>query len=421
MVRDQADRPHHFFPVDGATIRFASPALKYYGDQPTSQVNVDILYPEKEAEYLENDTDALHLDEKLLEDDEYKFVQVIRGNIERAYTPKELKVGIRNINTDIYQNGYGIAELELLIRLVSSHLNTEYYNEAYFTQGFSAKGILHLKSPLNRRKLEAIRIQWQHMLKGNRNSFQTPIFAGQDDVNWIPLTQNHSDIEFQGWMNYLIKLICAIYQIDPIEIGYGMAEEGGSGGGLAGDNSAEKITLSRDKGLYPLMKWLEHFINTKIIDPLDSDFVIKFTGLSPEGPMDAIDRQEREGKFKKTVNEIRSEDNLPPLPGMDNFMLDPGYVQWFMAFSPEAIKQQETAANQEMAMAGGGEEGGGPPGGEEGEDSNGLEEFDNGDDGFGGNSNGDFLQNPEYEQEFDDTFGKSLNKKKRPIKIEYYK
>ena len=418
MVRDQADRPHHFFPVDAATIRYATPQLKTYAGTLNSQVNLDILYPEKEIEYLEEKTDALYLDQTLLDDDEYKYVQVIRGVIERAYTPKELKVAIRNMTTDIYHNGYGIAELELLVRLVSSHLNTEYYNEAYFTQGFSAKGILHLKSPLNRRKLEAVRIQWQHMLKGSRNSFQTPIFAGQDDVNWIPLTQNHSDIEFQGWMNYLIKLICAIYQIDPIEIGYGMMEEGGGGGGLNGDNSTEKITLSRDKGLYPLMKWLEHFINTKIIDPFEPDFVIKFTGLSGESALDALDRQDREVRFKKTVNEIRSEDNLPPLPGMDTFMLDPGYVQWFMQFSPEAVKQQEEmAASGAMGPGGAGGGASGQAGGEE--ENPGMEEFEGGADGFGGNSNGDFLQNPDYEGEADNAFGKSLTKK--PIKIEYYK
>ena len=138
--------------MDAATIKFATPQLGTYAGQINSQVNMDILYPEKEIEYLEEKTDALDLDPELLEENEYKYVQVIRGIIERAYTPKELKVGIRNITTDIYHNGYGIAELELLVRLVSSHLNTEYYNEAYFTQGFSAKGILHLKSPLNRRK-----------------------------------------------------------------------------------------------------------------------------------------------------------------------------------------------------------------------------------------------------------------------------
>ena len=149
VVQDQAGRPHHFFPVDAATIKFATPQLGTYAGQINSQVNMDILYPEKEIEYLEEKTDALDLDPELLEENEYKYVQVIRGIIERAYTPKELKVGIRNITTDIYHNGYGIAELELLVRLVSSHLNTEYYNEAYFTQGFSAKGILHLKSPLN--------------------------------------------------------------------------------------------------------------------------------------------------------------------------------------------------------------------------------------------------------------------------------
>ena len=347
-VPDQAGRTHHIVPVDGSTIRYASPELGKYKSFPL-QSNYDILYPEKELAAL-NEKDALELDPELLEADKYKWVQVIRGRIERAFTEDELKVGMRNPTSDIFNNGYAVCELELLVNLISSHLNTEFYNQAYFSQGFSAKGILHLKAPLNRRKIETIRQQWQHMIKGSRNSFQTPIFAGMDEVKWIPLTQNHTDIEFQGWLQYLIKMICAIYQIDPQEIGIGMKEEGGGGaGGLSGDNTQEKIDLSRDKGLYPLLRFLENFINTNIVDDVDPDFYLEFVGLSQESPKQALDRQKAEAEFKKTLNEIRAEDGLPPLPGCDDLILSATYMQWYMQFSPRAVKKAQQDQMNQMA------------------------------------------------------------------------
>lgn len=347
VVPDNTGKPHHFVPVDGATIRFSSPELGKYKSFPT-QSNYDILYPEAELAALQ-EKDALELDPDLLEAEKYKFVQVVRGKIERAFTEEELKVGMRNPTTDIYHNGYSISELELVVALVTSHLNTEYYNAAYFSQGFSAKGILHIKAPMNRRKLETIRQQWFHMLKGSRNSFQTPIFAGMDEVNWIPLTQNHSDIEFQGWLQYLIKMICGIYQIDPQEIGIGMKEEGSKGSGLSGDNTQEKIDLSKDKGLYPLLTFVENFYNINIIDKLDDDFKMEFVGLKDESPKEALDRQKKESEFKLTVNEVREEDDLPPLPGMDTFILNPVYQQWFQQYSPEAKKMQNEMQMNEMA------------------------------------------------------------------------
>lgn len=361
-VPDQANRTHHVVPVDGSTIRFASPELGKYKSFPLHS-SYDILYPEKELDAL-NAKDALELDPKLLEENAYKWVQVVRGRIERAFTDAELKVGMRNPTTDIFNNGYAICELELLVNLVSSHLNTEFYNQAYFTQGFSAKGILHLKAPLNRRKIETIRQQWQHMIKGSRNSFQTPIFAGMDEVKWIPLTQNHSDIEFQGWLQYLIKMICAIYQIDPQEIGIGMKEEGSKGNGMSGDNTQEKIDLSRDKGLYPLLRFLENFINVNIIDDIDDEFYLEFVGLKDESMKDALNRQKEEAQFKKTVNEIRAEDGLPPLPGMDDFIMSAVYMQWYQTYSEKALKQKQNEQMNQMTQSVMNQPSGGDQGGE---------------------------------------------------------
>lgn len=334
MVPDKAGRPCYWYPVDGGTIKFASSDLKNYKDRVIQFTNHDFLYPEKHL-VAQAKQEKLDLDEELLEKEAYRYVQVVRGKIERAYTDDELAVGIRNKVTDIFQNGYGISELELAIGLVTGHLNAEFYNQAYFTQGFSAKGILHIKAALNRRKLETVRQQWQHMLKGSRNSFQTPIFAGVNDIQWIPLTQNHQDIGFEGWMRYLIKMLCAVYQIDPNEVGINLREEG-KGGGLGGDDTEVRLSESKERGMFPLMTHLQNFINEKIIKPFDDRFELCFTGITSETQQQTLDRQQKEVKFKKTVNEIRKEDGLPPLPGMDDIILDPTYMQWYTMFSSKA-------------------------------------------------------------------------------------
>ncbi len=345
-VPDRAGRPHHWFPIDGGTVRRASKDLRKYKDAAENFFNIDILYPEKkEAAQRQK---VIELDSELLEKDAYKWVQVIRGKVERAYTADELAVGIRNVNTDIYNNGYGISELELLVTMVTGHLNAEYYNQAYFTQGFSAKGILHIKAALNRRKIESVRTQWHHMLKGAKNSFQTPIFAGVEEVNWIPLTQNHNDIGFEGWMRYLVTMIGAIYQIDPAEMGIHFKAEGGGGSLGSKDNTDKKIENSKDRGLYPLLSHLQHYISEEVIKPFDARFKLVFTGVNGEDSIQTLNRQKEEIRFKKTVNEIRTEDGLPPLPGMDDVILDPQYMAWYNLYSPKALEKQKKDQEHQM-------------------------------------------------------------------------
>jgi Phage portal protein. len=400
VVRDQQEKPHHFIPVDGSTIRLTTPEFSQYRNQDLSS-GYDILYPEKELEALKED-DAITLDQEKVEEGDYKYCQVIKGRIERAFTPEELCVGMRNPTADIYANGYSVSELELLVGAVSSHIFTENYNHSYYTQGFSAKGILHIKAPVNRRKLEMIRMQWKAMVSGAKNSFQTPILAGMDEVQWIPLTQNHSDMEFSNWMNYLIKIICGIYQIDPTEIGFGMKEEGGNGGGLGGDATKEKLENSKDKGLHPLLRHIENFINKNVMSSLDDDFKFQFCGLQDEDSNACVERQSKEVKFMKSVNDIREEQGLPPIEGADDLILDPTYFQWFSQFHPEGKKLNEQNSILQAATQ--------PP----------MEAGDDEDGEGGGDSNFPPAQGPS-------PFGKSIagmrrkaRKKKAPVVIEYY-
>jgi hypothetical protein len=189
------------------------------------------------------------------------------------------------------------------------------------------------------------------MVKGNRNSFQTPIMAGMDEVQWIPLTQSHSEMEFSMWLNYLIRMICAIYQIDPSEIGYGIKDEGRSG--MSGDNTKEKLQNSKDKGFVPLMKFVQDYLNKNIIENLDPDYMLEWTGLEDESAMSRIARQKEECQWKKTINEIRAEDGLPPIKGADHLILNPVYFQWLSTMSEDGQALQQKQQAQAMSMQSG--------------------------------------------------------------------
>jgi len=73
-------------------------------------------------------------------------------------------------------------------------------------------------------------------------------------------------------------------------------------------------------------------------------------GLRDESAKDALDRQKRESEFKKTVNEIREEDDLDPLPGMDEFIMSAVFLQWYQQFSGEAQKMRDAGQQTEMAQ-----------------------------------------------------------------------
>jgi len=92
----------------------------------------------------------------------------------------------------------------------------------------------------------------------------------------------------------------------------------------------------------PLMRFLEDFINKNIVDKIDSQFKLEWVGLEEESRAESLNRQSQEVKFKKTVNEIREEDGLPPLPGMDDLILDSVYMQFYNMYSPAGkIRQDE--------------------------------------------------------------------------------
>jgi len=308
------------------------------------------------------DTASTHKNEDLKK--EIRYVQIYDGMIISEYTQDELCFGVRNPRTDLRLYGYGVSELEMLIPIITSLLFSFQYNQNFFTQGSAAKGIINFKGTVPERQLQSFRRQWYQMISGVENSWRTPI-TNSEDLQYINLQQSARDMEFSAWMDFLIKVTCSCFSIDPVEVNFQYGNSGQKASLVEASNK-EKITESKERGLRPLMSFFARAMNKYIVWPINENFEFEFVGLDSTTHSETADLATKQVKSYKTVDEIRAGEDLPPLPeGKGEIILDPVWMQNHMA-----SQQGEEGMPEE-----GGEEGGAgfPPGEEENQGKEGGE------------------------------------------------
>lgn len=95
------------------------------------------------------------------------YVQVYQGNIIQEFYPWELCFGVRNPSTNIYTSNYGRSELEDLVQVVTSMLNSDKYNGNFFRHGSAPKGALLVKKGnVNPNTIAQLRRDWNAMMSG---------------------------------------------------------------------------------------------------------------------------------------------------------------------------------------------------------------------------------------------------------------
>lgn len=419
------DKLHHFYPVSSGTIRYVSIT--------SSEQYVKMLAPIMD--------DKLKLKKRFDSTKPFRYVQVVRGKIMAAFTEDELIFEAAQPTVDPEDNGYSIGELETLMQIVTAHLYAEAHNRNFFTQGIGTKGILHIKGDnISRAQLEAFKRQWFNQVVNTRNAFRPPIIGMAEDVKWVPLAQTNKEMEFEQWMNYLIKMTCAIYQIDPAEINFDISKTQSST--LNEGNNEEKLKASKDKGLRPLLDYIENLMNNHILrywnPKLADKYKFKFVGFQAESKQQEIDRLQKETQVWKSLNEARIEMGYPPIENGD-IVLNATYTQYL------AQKQQADQAAQGLGPDGqptGGQDDGTPGDGTEGLGDNQPVPNDNADqpsdlDSFATqleqavNESGDAVDGEKKQDEKDqkeqDKKDKEKSKKKdavkkseEPLIVEYY-
>ncbi|MDN6424136.1 MAG: phage portal protein [Tetragenococcus koreensis] len=82
-------------------------------------------------------------------------------------------------------------------------------------------------------------------------------------------------------------------------------------------NSKEKMQASQNKGLQPLLQFIEDTVNRFIVDEFGDKYQFQFRGGDLTAQLDKIKVLKEEGEVFRTVNEIRAKFGLDPVPGGD--------------------------------------------------------------------------------------------------------
>ena len=287
------------------------------------------------------------------------YVQVVRQEVVAEWRHKELAFCIRRPRTRIAVRGYGHPELESLIRMVTGILHGESYNEGNFTHGLHAAGVLALKSNMGKELFRTFQRDFYSMMSGAHNARKTPIIQldpnANEDLLSINMSQNNREMEFQQWMAYLQKMVCANFQMDPAELGFIHGNEGQTSS-VFQQGPEQRILASKEKGLRPLVRFFFRCLNRHVMVHKDPLYEIVPVGL------DAAQREARlERELKRltgfcTYNEARAKYDLPRIDnavdgGAADLIGDPAYQN--TALQMLQMRREDAADRADGLTAGG--------------------------------------------------------------------
>lgn len=246
-----------------------------------------------------------------------RYLQVIDGREVANFSEKTMIFKLFQPPSYIDNNGYSMSLVEACILSITRHLQAENYNALFFTHGFAARGLLHLKGNVSQQNLQMFRNQFNSVINGNTNSWRTPIIAGLDEVQWVPLAGTSRDMEYIQYTDHLIRTICAQAQIDPTEIGFEYLSRGTQQSTLNTPDNEWKLTASQERGLVPILRFIEDIINHDIMPEMNpklaSTYAFRFVGLDSENRQQEITRLQAEMAVHCTINDLLQQVKKPKI------------------------------------------------------------------------------------------------------------
>jgi len=278
-----------------------------------------------------------------------KYVQIIEKQKVAEFKANELAWEVHNPRTDITVGRYGYPELEIALNHLQYHENTEQFNARFFAQGGTTRGLLHIKTgqEQSNQALQSFRREWTSMFSGLNGAWKIPVITAED-VKFVNMTQSSKDMEFEKWLNYLINVISSIFSIDPSEINFPNrgGATGNSGNTLNEGSSSEKYRNSKDKGLEPLLKFIEDAINKYIVSQFGEKYVFNFVGGDSKTELEIINILEAKAKIGLTINDVRAELGYPEVEGGD-VTLAGVHVQRL----GQLLQEEQMKVQQQMEMS----------------------------------------------------------------------
>ena len=252
------------------------------------------------------------------DDNAPRYIQVVDSKEVAVFSDATMVFKLFQPPSFMDNNGYSLSLVEACILSITRHLQAENYNSLFFTHGFAARGLIHLKGSVSQQNLQAFRNQFNAVINGNNNSWRTPIISGLDEVQWVPLAGSQRDMEYIQYTDHLIRTMCAQAQIDPVEIGFDYLSRGTQQSSINSPNNEWKLTASQERGLIPILRFFEDFVNHDVIPEINPElakkYMFKFVGLNAETKQQEVARLQAEMSVHGSMNDMMKQVRKQPLP-----------------------------------------------------------------------------------------------------------
>lgn len=182
------------------------------------------------------------------------YVQTVDGQITARFGMEDLMVIMDNPQTDVRFAGYGFSPLEGLIVSVSAELYASKYNSSYFEKGAVPEGMINLGPEAAPEDVNAFRLYWMNEIMGR--PWAIPILGGSS-AEWVPWRATNKEMEFQAYQEWLLKKMCANFQMSAKEMG--LIED------VNRSTAESEDTGEQEKGVEPMLELLEDSFNLEII------------------------------------------------------------------------------------------------------------------------------------------------------------
>jgi HK97 family phage portal protein len=182
------------------------------------------------------------------------YVQIVDGQVTARFGMEDLVYIMDNPQTDVKYAGYGYSPLEWLLVSVTAELYAAKYNSSYFEKGAVPEGMINLGEEVAPEDVDAFRLYWMNEIMGK--PWALPIVGGKG-VEWIPWRQSNKDMEYMSYQQWLLKKMCAVYQLAPQEIGE--LED------VNRSTANEQQDSNQTKSIEPILTLVEDYFEVEII------------------------------------------------------------------------------------------------------------------------------------------------------------
>ena len=233
-----------------------------------------------------------------------------------AYKNDELIVIIANAVT---YSPIGLSPLEVLADTIESDLRAAEYNSKAVSQA-APPGVLHLGEGVRPDQVDAFKAYWEAEVAGRS---QIAITGGGKGMQWMPLAASNRDMQFMEWQVYLARKICAVFAVQPQDIGISFD--------INKSTAETGAAFTYDNGIVPLADLIAEYVTREIVARYDDNLRFVFTevGRTAQRAIAEYNKMALAGLPWLRINDAlreRGQDGIGPIGDQILFQTPKGYV-----------------------------------------------------------------------------------------------